>query len=859
MRRLWLLLLWPVGALAQQPVAPCATISQQVLTGPTTSVGGLCLETEYSTNTTCSIPPNKSMQLQSHQGVLLQPGFYAGGFTGGNSLSITAQKTGDFELAVFEPAAWNGTVERFEKLELGLRLPSHLNQQVMAFAAGMPGLNPYNPEDISVEAVFTAPSGWQRTVYGFYYRDYARDDVNNQWHELPTDYPWRIRFAAHENGAWQVSVTVKYRTSSGITDIGYVNLGYTVVQGSNPGNLQVGNSGYHLRFSGTGESFFAMGASITGQGATCIGVNAPYIKFKQDRAMWELYAQSGANFGRPWLGHTIWTPELEEVNNYHNRQAYMWEWDQIMRLAEDSGIYLKIVLESSIDFEYLNGYGCQMDWSHNPYESIAPNGVIEDFFSDPQVIQVYKRKLRYMVARWGYSTNVAAWELFNEVDGVGQYRWPTDNVGRYNTEPAFRQMLVDWHQNIFSYFRDTLRDQHLLTTSAKDGLYWPLYDLEDCDIVSFHQYLNHRNANLIDRFKAVGTQRGQYNDYGQPRKPVLMDEFAASGANQTLEVCDASVFTNDIWAAAMMGQYGAGLYWFPRPVLGDTGVGPAFNFHALRDFFSDIDFEQHDFKPFRFPIQEDKIKSLDPAKHQVGAIYCVNTAGERAFAQNGVGDRAFGVVFNRTDYWVTNSTTWQCSQQPQDSINSVEAPGDHPPTLTSPIYLAGKNVKLSNMLSLTNYMIEWYLVDNNQLLYSQQKYHGLGKFTVPVPNLIAGRSMVAFKIYPMSQSSFKSAAVAAQDEELTFDAAPLVLLEDERQVSVFPNPAADRVSIEALGGIEEVWIYSIEGQFLLSQRGDLSQKTNLDVSNLSEGMYLLRIRLVDGSMFFTPIVRMTNN
>ena len=38
-----------------------------------------------------------------------------------------------------------------------------------------------------------------------------------------------------------------------------------------------------------------------------------------------------------------------------------------------------------------------------------------DFFTDERAKADYKNRLRYLVARYGYSTSVFAWEFFNEV------------------------------------------------------------------------------------------------------------------------------------------------------------------------------------------------------------------------------------------------------------------------------------------------------------------------------------------------------------------------------------------------------------------------------------------------------------
>mgnify|MGYP003601147020 FL=1 len=53
---------------------------------------------------------------------------------------------------------------------------------------------------------------------------------------------------------------------------------------------------------------------------------------------------------------------------------------------------------------------------------------------------------------------------------------------------------------------------------------------------------------------------------------------------------------------------------------------------------------------------------------------------------------------------------------------------------------------------------------------------------------------------------------------------------------IFPNPATDTFTIETENDIKSVEIYSIQGQKVLT-----SNSKNIDVSNLSKGMYMVRI------------------
>ena len=60
----------------------------------------------------------------------------------------------------------------------------------------------------------------------------------------------------------------------------------------------------------------------------------------------------------------------------------------------------------------------------NPYNVVRGGFLKEpvDFLTDVGARKLFKQKLRYIVARWGYITNLFSWEWWNEVkltDGLG--------------------------------------------------------------------------------------------------------------------------------------------------------------------------------------------------------------------------------------------------------------------------------------------------------------------------------------------------------------------------------------------------------------------------------------------------------
>ena len=74
-----------------------------------------------------------------------------------------------------------------------------------------------------------------------------------------------------------------------------------------------------------------------------------------------------------------------------------------------------------------------------------------------------------------------------------------------------------------------------------------------------------------------------------------------------------------------------------------------------------------------------------------------------------------------------------------------------------------------------------------------------------------------------------------------------------RQYELYPNPADDRLVLKLADEhkCENVSVYSIDGRMLKSQNTDFE---NIDVSALTRGVYFVRIRLQEGSVFTEKIV-----
>ncbi len=153
--------------------------------------------------------------------------------------------------------------------------------------------------------------------------------------------------------------------------------------------------------------------------------------------------------------------------------------------------------------------------------------------------------MRYAVARWGYSPNVAAWEYFNEMDpGKPTDRFYAD-VGNYLAQ-------IDLYHH--------LRTTSTWAPSARDCRHPQL------DIAQEHHYMRPDDDDFKDEVESVLRQSRWLRD-NAPGKPALIGEFGLAtpqwGLSDHMKQDGAGVhFHNCLWASALAGTSGTTMFWW---------------------------------------------------------------------------------------------------------------------------------------------------------------------------------------------------------------------------------------------------------------------------------------------------------
>jgi hypothetical protein len=162
-----------------------------------------------------------------------------------------------------------------------------------------------------------------------------------------------------------------------------------------------------------------------------------------------------------------------------------------------------------------------------------------------QAIADARKFMRYAIARWGYSTSVAAWEYFNEMD-PGK---PTDK----------------FYEEVGKYLEQVDIYRHLRTTST-----WAP-SAKDCrvaqlDIAQEHHYMRPDDEDFKDEVESVVRQSRWLRD-NAPGKPALIGEFGLADAKWGLsdymkQDREGVHFHNCLWASAFSGVSGTAMFWW---------------------------------------------------------------------------------------------------------------------------------------------------------------------------------------------------------------------------------------------------------------------------------------------------------
>jgi len=581
----------------------------------------------------------------------------------------------------------NNSIEKYSKLELTVNLTASFN-------------NPYDYSDINLQAIFTSPSGEKDTVDGFYYQDYTIIDQSTG--ELSENYPpiWKIRYAPTEIGTWQYQVICV--NQDGVSNL--VDQDFECISSNSKGYIRTANNMF-MKFD-DGSQFFGIGENLCWNvnSAGGIDVNQTFVNYTE----WidTLTAYNG-NLFRVWMSDWAFAIEWNNtgLRNYSQRQTNAFYLDWLIEYAETKNAYIELCLNHHGQF-VASSSNSDAIWDENPYNS-ANGGTCTnsyDFFTNTDAKNHYKNRLRYINARWGYSTAIFAWEQFNEMDLIGEY-W------------THRTDIADWTIEMASYIKSIDVNKHLNSTSfVQDNQGFDIWNADVIDYTQTHHYsadaeielsLNSRTQNFLTEFD----------------KPTKIGEYSLStgGANIVIGYDDSGIHVhNASWSTALSGSFSISMSWWWKWYINNQNIQAYKNFEEIGNFISSIDLLENNLSPVNFDCETNTSSAfyiipafgwgLAPENN-----FTVNNDGSLNPSPDSLSVYLYG---NEVNTSIKNPPTFNVNY-PQDGYFTVRTGSETQYNPTIEIWLDGANVLNENAVINTDYTIEvtagshQIFVDNN--------------------------------------------------------------------------------------------------------------------------------------------------
>jgi hypothetical protein len=497
------------------------------------------------------------------------------------------------------------------------------------------------------------------------------------------------------------------------------------------------------------------------------------------------------------------------------------------------------------------------------YKESALTGCTADaitFFSSSEAKKYYKRKLRYLIARYGYSTRITNLIFISEANGVG---WQSANVefwqgitgypqrGAYEGYPENQQKVGDWHIEMAQFIKQSLghtrhligssyagpapKDTELCTsvTTARDRT----YESEHIDFISFSSYRNEQERwrRWSDRdfeenewyqlYPWVCYQDGATNPYNLSNKPVIHSE---QGPGNDYNEYDYTISSLDPWISGFSGFASSGMNW-----------GKMYNnsswleFGKIKSFFENIIFYQNGLHitPTNWETYW-SIKQITSEK-RLEAFYLYSEQNDKAYGlllncswNPRTGPARLPEYMNYDDYYYNNY------------MNALE---DWIPSFNEIEHSTLHDIKLSGFQPCSRYRITYFDPDNplNSIHIDYDGTFGNKLALKGFPTLSYERPFLLFYatrideclIQPLTDHEYY---LSKNETKSPYDLETLVS------------------EIGSLEDFESVSLFGLDGKLVseLKTRNDLVQITNL----CAPGIYFLRYTRKSGDFLIKRVV-----
>jgi len=480
---------------------------------------------------------------------------------------LLAERATALGLSVFSATRWSGSIQ-IDDVRLdtdvgprGTLHIRHLHQEPsppvayrplqLSFELSREPSNPFDPDELRVDASFTSPSGRTMTVPCFYYQP-CRREMDAEQEEVVTPSgrsSWQARFTPLEAGSHTWQLIVRYGDEKLETN----KHRFEVQPGKPHGFVRISPADSRYFETADGAFFYPIGENIHAPfDKRCAEMlRVPVLPNRGTFAYdyyFEKMAESGQNAVVVWMSN--WWASIEwtkKWKNFHGLNDYnlvnAWRLDQLFDAAARHGIYINLVLDNHGKFsKYVDP-----EWDTNPYNAAlgGPCRTPEEFFTSDEAFSIYSKRLRYIVARWGSHPNLLGFELISELNIVGSDR-------RFRNHPCH----ASWVARVAKYL-DGIDAYHRPITIQYSNT-WESVDknvaaLPELDYLVGDIYKG--GGSVIPHVIKTAEMNGRF------AKPTFTVEFGGNWNGTTPARLQADLHAG-LWSNAVTTTAGAPFFWW---------------------------------------------------------------------------------------------------------------------------------------------------------------------------------------------------------------------------------------------------------------------------------------------------------
>ena len=711
--------------------------------------------------------------------------------SGGNFTAEILQNNDISDVAWFQPNNTPGIVKQYEKLELGIDLSDYVEEQI---STG--NLNPYSEDDIDLKAIFYRPKPYSYTYYhttdsytqsAFYYKYAERNSDESGWDVADTEHDWRVRFAPDEIGTWTVVI---FLYVNGVLTSEVKKIDFDCVESNKKGPVVISRDNPRFfNYRDSDETYFPVGHNLSFgnyESRDSVMIVGKWL---------DELIQSGGNLTNFWIAPWAWYPEWEKLGDYSNNHDVMSELDRLIEKCETHNVYFNLTLLSHKRFLYNDSQW--FDWTQNPYRNEL--GLVKpiEFFTDETAKKYFKQRIRYIIARWGYSPNLAYYEIATEVDGVmghakqTEYPDPDDKVNDFYSDQNVRDVFKDWLIEMDAYIkslkvnnRNYSNISYTSDINEKKDYDFESYSAFDVvDIVSIHAYKGEKYSNYIERFDSHSDALKKFKD-----KPLIQDE--AGHTFPVVNLCTPMNYHNIIWSTSFMGGAGSSHHWYW------IEIHPSGHYDEVagvsKFFANETQLHKYKYMPGRWHDGSNSPLETARARHNSASIEVFTLTRDDK-------NKVLGWVHNNSYWWGNLYDTNPCIKQLIDDC--PKRYDNSPDSICGYRFIQGAlepltgavggeprpEMKIQGLWPGVKYRIEWYYTNTTGAKAGWEQEDianlaGTAKFVVPPTD--DAHADWAFKIYQTFRKSgeLSSGEDNAVETDITFE-----------HIAITPNPTEDKI------------------------------------------------------------------